>query len=257
MLSFKEKYKRVSKKAKYQNKYRPEASGFYHTQKLEKIGWRSWLHLCYSLITLGWEIHFWSNHFIISLELDEEDTRFIFAIPPIFLSVHLELNWFYWNKDKEISLKIHHGAIWWCLWKDDNEWSNKTPRWRQGSFDLFDLLLGDYKYLEKIIDTIDNVIIPLPEGNYRAKIKFFESSWKRKRWPLIKKINRVTIDIPGGIPIEGKGENSWDCGIDHIFSFTTTGETKEEAISKIIKNVLDTRRKYGTRPEWQSKTTIN
>jgi hypothetical protein len=53
----------------------------------------------------------------------------------------------------------------------------------------------------------------------------------------------VKLDIPGGIPHNGKGENSWDCGDDGLWG--CGGDTVEEAIGHAVSSVLRSRRRYG------------
>lgn len=94
--------------------------------------------------------------------------------------------------------------------------------------------------------------IPMPEGIYPAE-------WKRQRYvshyvgwlgvlrdrilgPRIGKPS-YWIDVPGGIPVEGKGENSWDCGMDGIFG--TGGTTLHDAIGNVAAAALRDRDRYG------------
>lgn len=96
--------------------------------------------------------------------------------------------------------------------------------------------------------------IPMPEGIYAA-------TWTRKRYTrrYTARVGRLldavrgprahqswSIDVPGGIPVEGKGENSWDCGMDGTFGFSTGREHNlEEAIGALVGSVLRDRERYG------------
>jgi hypothetical protein len=53
----------------------------------------------------------------------------------------------------------------------------------------------------------------------------------------------VDLDIPGGIPHEGKGENSWDCGMDGLFG--CSGATVAEAIANAVRHTQRDRERYG------------
>ena len=48
-----------------------------------------------------------------------------------------------------------------------------------------------------------------------------------------------------GLPIPGKGENSWDCGDDAYYSIGTPAATAMEAVEYAADRVLETRRRYG------------
>lgn len=93
--------------------------------------------------------------------------------------------------------------------------------------------------------------VPLPEGNYPATWTEQVRTWRHVRFPgtwrdaiLGCQVRRsVKLDIPGGIPVEGKGENSWDCGMDGIFG--TSGDTVAEAVAHAVKAVLRDRDRYG------------
>jgi hypothetical protein len=58
------------------------------------------------------------------------------------------------------------------------------------------------------------------------------------------------VEIPGGIPFNGKGENSWDCGTDGLFGSSFPIDVLEGSVSKcigkVVENVMDSRFKYGT-----------
>ena len=93
--------------------------------------------------------------------------------------------------------------------------------------------------------------VPMPEGNYAASWEKKRRTWRYKRWPgrLIDIVrgprvrDYVTLDIAGGIPFEGKGENSWDCGMDGLFG--CGGRTVEDAVGHAVSSVLRSRERYG------------
>lgn len=47
--------------------------------------------------------------------------------------------------DREIKLAIHDSTIWWNFWTSDSSWSFSTPKYRKGSFNFLDFLLGRYE----------------------------------------------------------------------------------------------------------------
>lgn len=93
--------------------------------------------------------------------------------------------------------------------------------------------------------------VPLPEGVYDASYKTEQMTWSYARYPgklkdWFGKSSHVStkIEIPGGIPIEGKGENSWDCGMDGIFSQSGPGRI-EAAVGALVASVQRQRNQYG------------
>jgi hypothetical protein len=128
-------------------------------------------------------------------------------------------------------------------------WTRGQPWWRDISLGKTQLF-GKTESFSAEVDK-GETMVPLPEGNYLAT------------WSEVKVTNRylgrlgrlrdrilgprhhsyVDLDIPLGIPIEGKGENSWDCGMDGLFG--CGGQTLEEAVGNAVKSVLRDRRRYG------------
>lgn len=93
---------------------------------------------------------------------------------------------------------------------------NNEPRSRYFYWVLADFFMGRNKYSDKVLQE-GGIDIDMPEGVYNATFKRFISYWKRPRLPFTKKIERITIDIPVGIPHQGKGENSYDMGMECNF----------------------------------------
>jgi hypothetical protein len=146
---------------------------------------------------------------------------------------------------KETSFALHSWAFWWRLWLDENEWHSKTPKWRDGCFHIDNFFLGKNEYT-KVDQPPIPVVIPLPEGNYPAKVVLFSQTWKRPRWPLARYRTGATVDIEdGGIPVPGKGENAWDCDDDAFSSIGTSATTVEASIADAIRSVNRTRERYG------------
>ena len=133
---------------------------------------------------------------------------------------------------------------------DGELWTNidNNPRNRYFYWCLDDLLLGRRKYSEKILQE-GSINIDMPEGVYRATFKRFISYWKRSRWFRVQSLHRISIDIPVGIPHEGKGENSWDMGMDATFGVTMPIDP-EDSIYDIAKkfaiSCLQDRQKHGS-----------
>jgi hypothetical protein len=150
------------------------------------------------------------------------------------------------TQEQEITIRWHNGGLWWSLWHPTMEWSSETPKWRHGHFDPTDWLLGRHVYSSSDIST-EPVEVPMPEKTYAGTVRMFESTWKRPRWPFVRRMVRADIEVKGGIPHPGKGENSWDCDDDATYSLTCQATTPEAAVAKMVESVLRDRRRYGGR----------
>lgn len=150
-----------------------------------------------------------------------------------------------WPEDREISVSVHGGALWWSLWREPmGGWDRSVPRWRDGSFNPMDFLLGRER-CSTVKGELVAVVVPMPEGSYAGTITREDRVWKRPRWPLSRRRTDYWLEIPGGgIPFEGKGENSWDCGTDGLCGIG--GSTPEVAVSNAVASVLKKRARYGT-----------
>jgi hypothetical protein len=56
-----------------------------------------------------------------------------------------------------------------------------------------------------------------------------------------KKQRHAHIEAPSGVPIPGKGENSWDLDDDAIYGMTSGAKSVKEAVSKFMESVRKTR----------------
>ena len=114
-------------------------------------------------------------------------------------------------------------------------WTNMNGDPRKRAFFIFlaDKILGRAAHSTQIIQE-GGAEIDMPEGIYQATFKRYYSFLKRPFWPFTKKIERMMIDVPVGIPHEGKGENSWDIGMDATFSSVFPVKKKHQTIYEIF-----------------------
>jgi len=147
---------------------------------------------------------------------------------------------------RELDIYWHEG----CLWishpferEGGNEWRSADPWWRKiVVLHVVDWLIGRQRY-EEIKGEKFEALIPMPEGTYKA-IATPSQEIRRRRWYWPAKwTTSVWLEIPGGIPHSGKGENSWDCGDDGLFGIG--GETIEDAVARAVRVSLRDRRRYG------------
>ena len=228
----------------------------WHTSK-ERGLFRAWFHWnkrSVASIEVCWRTWLCG----ISFEYDDERGWGIsLRLPPIAFFGHLHIPRWRLDNDRITQISVHNGGIWWKIWLDPNEWSSRTPKWREGNFNFVNFLLGHQRCTEYLIEE-RNVLIPMPEGTYQARARLKEFSWSRPRW-FTKRIKRVVFDIPKGIPHEGKGENAWDCGHDATFGFIT-GEciSITEGVGMLVGTCLSDRVKYGGWDDynWEHKAVV-
>jgi hypothetical protein len=121
------------------------------------------------------------------------------------------------------------------------------------NLDFADFLLGDRVHSEEVLIRQPKLKIPMPEGTYDASAKLTRGTWKRPRWPFPLVVMRVSIDIPDGIPIPGKGENSWDCGPDATYGTTGPASSIEEAVGDLVARTLETRKRRGGSADYSKR----
>jgi hypothetical protein len=158
--------------------------------------------------------------------------------------------------EREVSVSFHDRSLWWRAWADPHEWSEGTPRWRDGSLDLDRLVRGPARVVRTELRATD-VLVPMPEGSYRAAAVLEEVRLVRPRWPDEVSYS-VKLDLSkeqeptgqAGIPIPGKGENSWDVDDDAIYESSTSARTFAEAVGELVGSVLARRERHGGK-DWR------
>ncbi|MGH7714730.1 MAG: hypothetical protein ACREML_01920, partial [Vulcanimicrobiaceae bacterium] len=86
-----------------------------------------------------------------------------------------------------------------------------------------------------------DVEIPMPEGTYPAHVRIEDEQWKRSRWPFAAVIRRAHIEVPGGVPHDGK----W--GEDALYGMTCNvgrRHSVEDAIGNCVASVLGDRWRF-------------
>lgn len=172
-----------------------------------------------------------------------------FEIPWLLtLYVHFETKWKS-RPERQFNFYIHDGAIHFQPWGPSMDWNSRDPWWKRGvHWRIKDILFGRAKFQKETLSE-SSIVIPMPEGSYEATMKRERTSWKRPRlpWPSVREDS--WIDVHGGIPFEGKGENSWDCGGDALFGTGCNGHREEDAVAAVVRAVLHNRRRHGTTSE--------
>ena len=152
-----------------------------------------------------------------------------------------------WYNARHTSLMLfpHRGSLFRV------EWDNQEHGHGRREFSLTSWKILGRNRSEKIVHGDGSCEIPMPEGVYLATWTDEEHITRYTRWPgtwldAVRGPRRhrwVNVDIPGCIPVEGKGENSWDCGMDGVCG--TSGATLEDAIGNAVRSALRDRKRYG------------
>lgn len=240
---------------------------YFHSQNLKKedrtkdwIHWRCWLgqdtQLTFCIVIPS---QFW--HIDVDLcqnGWQEEAVGFSIACPLFAIWIGLRNKWIYrilesvtkrkdqiYTHGRNIGVHYHSDTLWVNLWYDPTESRRADPWWWSFNFDWKNFILGKSKYSTELV-SVGRTKVVMPEGDYEAEYKVEIARWKRPRWPFTKIRESIWFDFPVGVPHEGKGENSWDCGMD-----ATTGTGVEwkgdlhDALDKLTIRLIEGRLRYG------------
>lgn len=183
---------------------------------------------------------------------DDYDFTFSIACKLFAFWIHFEnfipKKWHkHWDpySERVIGLTWFAGSLRWRFWTHPHEWSSDTPKWKDGSFDPMDFLLGCHDFKSTQLQRPTEVAFVMPEGAYVGTVEFKADTWKRKRWPWPRTVYRAYIEVPNPPKFAGKGENSWDCDDDGFFGMTCEARTFHQAIQAYEGAVYERRAKYG------------
>lgn len=154
---------------------------------------------------------------------------------------------------RSIGFTCHDEAVWVSVWeRDDGSWQSSDPwHWKVHRISPMGLLVGEQRTKRVSVESLGDVPIPMPEGVYTARAERVRYE-TRRRWPWpVHRWQRICLedikaaDGTESIPFPGKGENSWDCGMDGLFSISHAQDvdTLEEAIGETVADVMRTRLK--------------
>lgn len=150
-----------------------------------------------------------------------------------------------YTNGRSIGLRFFSNAIWVSLWEDTMEHRSKDPKWWHFTIAYDDLILGRAKYTREVIQTGECSIV-MPEGEYPASYEVAIQKWKRPRW-FVRVQKSIYFTLPVSIPEEGKGENSWDIGMDGTSGIGTyyNGDLWG-ASRRVALQCLESRQRYGS-----------
>lgn len=218
--------------------------------KRRRFPWsgRAWLHSskrpngAIGEIEWGFGKAAWSTRFGIKPRLLSVGVRHVF-------SIYLTLPFRIWPFKPCEVYWLDWDLVWSFFLNESMSWPRRprVSRLREGRWRPRDTFFGRPVYAEQLVESRD-VLIPMPEGPYPARAELKLATWRRPRWPrwpLRIERMRCHIEVPIGIPHEGKGENSWDCGEDGIWGQTAQAQSIEEGVANLVESSLRNRRRYG------------
>ncbi len=197
----------------------------------------------------------------IQIQMDlfsgDAERDIVFCIAFLFFSLHLSLEnflpekygyprhqwehttgFYLWDDDFRVSFHYGGGNCYEC---------RGYKGWYRHWF-VSETIFGRPTYITRVIER-GNGLVCLQEGNatvgYPVKVIVSDDQWKFPRWPWPKVLRRASVESEDGIPIPGKGENSWDCGEDRRFSIKTTANTIAEAVEAFRRDIEKTRERRG------------
>jgi hypothetical protein len=119
--------------------------------------------------------------------------------------------------------------------------------------DIADLVMGRDRYEAVQEARYELEVNLIGEPTYQVDAVVERATWTRTRpgWRWRRK-TRLSVDLSfsPGIPVPGKGENSWDCGDDAVYSIhRPVDDASEEAVvracDKAVAGIRKTRRQRG------------
>lgn len=127
-------------------------------------------------------------------------------------------------------------------------------------YNIKDILLGGTDYHPKR-GKPEMRTMYLAEGAYEIKLERDLSTWTRPRWPFPTRSSSYHWEVVRGpqgastsgrqvgVPIPGKGENSYDCDDDAVFGGSITGYDADDALGNILAMVMHDRTRRAS-PSW-------
>lgn len=237
--------------------------GFWTHSSRERGLFRAWLHRSGSkhggdvaYIEVACPSHSWCS-FGATIGGDEHGLKFHACLLRVGVYWGLAARWFSRRvRPQDWSFSIGDGRIRVECGASPRQWSRSQPWWWSMSIEPAQILFGRMRHSEREVSTTKTVI-PMPEGPYQCVVTLKLERWQRARLPWAsRKVMRGHVQIEGGVPVPGKGENSWDCDDDAIYSQTAAAKSVEQAVANVVESALRTRRRYGGSVNWQADHAV-
>lgn len=247
--------------------------GHFHWQNLNEDvrgnpkGWpihgRAWLHLGRTVLRVEWNLASRSCGLELDVDPREYEVMVSARFPPLALYLGASflpgLGWLWkrirpkWDP-RSIGIRIFDWAIWWSLWEDTHQSSSRDPWWMRGCWHPGRTFFGPWVYETRVLER-RTIEVPMPEGSYCGTAELRYAVRGHKWSPLKHRTHEVEIDLVRGIPVPGKGENSWDCEDTAIQGHSGPARSIEHGVSNLVRSALETRRKYGG-AQWRPQAEV-
>lgn len=182
---------------------------------------------------------------------------------PIFGSAYFSFEYFPFGRYLEKFLKpcsfgltdsrqfgfcLYEEFFWIYIYTPVGTWSSTDPWWQRISIDWKTLFMGKQIFHKECSEPVETKIF-FPEKLRTAMVKYEKRTWTRTRWPGAYVSRSFDFNFQNDpIPIPGKGENSWDCDDDAIYSTSICVDGPDgysEAVKKLQDDVDRTRTQRG------------
>lgn len=151
----------------------------------------------------------------------------------------------YWPR--RIGVRWFDGTLWLSCWENSECSSARDPWWQRITFTPLDFLFGMPRHsAETLFLTYRTIAIGSERHQVQAELKL--ETWTRPRWPFWpfeRSVRRAHMKCEAGIPIPGKGENSWDQDEDASYGLTCVATSVDDGIEQWIDTIQKTRKRYG------------
>ncbi len=214
------------------------------------------------LVTLSWEWDAWTSFVHAYTEIkpafDGSSSRATVGVacgPAVWFGVGGKLvdGIRFPEHRRKFGFSVHDKTIFVDFAADGHDTRNNRHWWViDKALHPVDAVLGRREHDERVLEVVP-VVVCMPEGQYSGTCQVVESTWRRRRWPIVERMVRTKLDVPEGVPFPGKGENSWDCDQDATYGQTGPWRTPEEAVAELVKHVLTRRARNGGRG-WKPKS---
>lgn len=169
----------------------------------------------------------------------------------------------YYARHTGIRFHPHDGCIVEVKVEDvDGVWRTGQPWWRSMKLTTTNIVGRTRTEAEATASGPTNVT--MPEGVYPATWERTTYTHRHVRFPgtLLDRLRgprrhtSISIDVPGGIPVEGKGENSYDCGMDGVFGESGPDCPITAATERLAASVIKDRKRHGGPHNLTRPTTV-
>ena len=124
------------------------------------------------------------------------EDKFYFSINFFFFSMYFNCQGFS-SERREFYFYFYEWTLFCSIWSRVGEWNRDDPWWiKGGAIDIRAFIFGHNDIVKDTVLKKQDVLIPLPEGCYKAEFELRELIYKRPRWFSFS-IVRCVLKSPG------------------------------------------------------------